>query len=166
MNDILVLQQRLDELEAIQAIKALKYRYLNACDEKRPDEVLQCFAAGEVDINFGHIGQFQRREDFVAVFKELGCHDHIVDMHHAQNPLVTLHNANEASAKICLRFMSINTRDKTRVQLGGHYDDHYRLIEGQWRITQSHFTVNAVEIVDFSGDHTVITYAGNCMPKA
>ena len=164
MTDITALSHRLSQLEAINAIKALKYRYLNACDEKRPDDVLQCFTPGQVDIDFGHIGQFSTPQDFVAVFKELGCHDHIVDMHHAQNPLIELHSDSHASAKICLRFMSINTRDKTRVQLGGHYLDDYRLVDGNWLISKSLFIVNAVEIVDFSGAQAVISYAGNCMP--
>ena len=56
-----------------QAIRELKYRYLNACDDKSPEQVTACFAPGPVNINFGHIGQFANREDFVAVFVALGC---------------------------------------------------------------------------------------------
>ncbi len=76
--------------EHVTQLKQHQYKWnslLNACDEKQPEVVTNCFISGEVDINFGHIGQFNRREDFVAVFKDLGCHDHIVDMHHAQNPV-------------------------------------------------------------------------------
>ena len=38
----------------------VEYRYLNACDEKQPEVVTNCFISGEVDINFGHIGQFHQ----------------------------------------------------------------------------------------------------------
>lgn len=165
MTDINGLNNRISQLEAINKIKELKYRYLNACDEKAPEEVLQCFTPGKADIDFGHIGQFSTPEDFVAVFKELGCHDHIVDMHHAQNPIVTLHSDVYASAKICLRFMSINTQDKTRVRIGGHYLDEYKLIDGIWLISKSHFIVSAVEIVDFSSSQSIVSYVGNKMPS-
>ncbi|MBN7796040.1 nuclear transport factor 2 family protein [Parahaliea mediterranea] len=166
MNELNVLARRVEQLEAIDAIKALKYRYLNACDEKRPEQVLACFAPGPVAIDFGHIGQFDSREAFVEVFKELGCHEHIVDMHHAQNPLVELQGADRATAKICLRFLSLNTRDKTRIQLGGHYDDHYQRVDGEWLITASRFTVTAVEMQDFAAGQSVVTYAGSRMPDA
>lgn len=165
MNELNALTQRLQQLEAAEAIKELKYRYLNACDEKQVDQVLACFAPGKITIDFGHIGQFESREAFVDVFKELGCHDHIVDMHHAQNPIVTLIDADHAKAKICLRFLSMNTRDKTRVQLGGHYDDEYRRIDGQWLIVSSRFTVTAVEMQDFSSNQPTVTYTGNKMPE-
>lgn len=164
MTDIQALAQRLQAIEDINAITALKYRYLNACDAKQPEDVLACFSPGKIHIDFGHIGQFDSREAFVAVFEELGCHDHIVDMHHAQNPLVTLTGNDSATAHIGLRFLSINTRDKLRVQLGGHYDDEYQRIDGQWLMTRSCFTVCAVEMIDFSGDTAVVSYTGNHMP--
>ena len=43
------LEQRIARLEAIEAIKALKARYFQSCDSKRPQQVRDCFADGEVD---------------------------------------------------------------------------------------------------------------------
>lgn len=166
MNDHSDLLQRLQEIEDINAISALKYRYLNACDAKQVETVRQCFAPGDILIDFGHIGRFENRDAFVAVFQELGCHDHIVDMHHAQNPVI--HKTGEDSAKghIGLRFLSINTRDKTRIQMAGHYDDDFIRADRQWLISASRFTVSAVEIIDFSGEHAKVVYAGNAMPPS
>ncbi|WP_372860644.1 nuclear transport factor 2 family protein [Spongiibacter sp.] len=165
MDNIDALAQRLQQLEDIAAITALKYRYLNACDAKQPEQVLACFAAGPINIDFGHIGRFDSREAFVEVFTELGCHPHIVDLHHAQNPLIHIDGPNLASGNIGLHFQSINTRDKTRLQMGGHYRDQYQRIDNQWRITASCFNVTAVEMTDFSGGQSVVTYVGNCMPQ-
>lgn len=158
-------EQRLQELEDKQAILELKYCYLNACDEKDPDLVTRCFMSGKIDINFGHIGQFDNREDFVDIFKKLGCHEHIVDMHHAQNPIFLELTENSAKTKINLRFQSINTQDKTIAQLGGYYLDEFQKTENeQWLISKSSFTVNSVKISDFSGECSKIVYSGNCMP--
>ncbi|WP_372761618.1 nuclear transport factor 2 family protein [Pseudoalteromonas sp.] len=166
MQQLLTTAQRLAQLEDKQAILELKHRYLNACDEKQPDQVLACFVSGEVDIDFGHIGQFNRREAFVAVYKELGCHEHIVDMHHAQNPMFLKLGDNHAKAKVSLRFQSINTQDKLHVQLGGYYLDEFeKQSDGQWLISKSAFTINSVSISDFSGEYSKVVYSGNCMPK-
>lgn len=158
------LEQRLQQLEDKEAIRELKYRYLNACDEKLPEQVLACFSPGDVDINFGHIGAFSRREDFVALYTEMACRENIVDMHHAQNPIINFKDENNATGKVCLRFYSLDTSAKTSTELGGFYTDGYRRIEGEWLIVSSHFTVNSVELRDFSGVQSTVTYAGNTMP--
>lgn len=158
------LDQRIQQLEAQQDILDLKFRYFNACDEKQPGEILECFSEGDIDINFGHIGSFNRREDFVALYTKLACHDNIVDMHHAQNPIVTLLSDSHAKAKVALRFHSIDTAAKTSIQLGGHYMDEFRKENDQWRIMKSHFIVNSVIMKDFSGDSSKVTYTGNAMP--
>lgn len=158
------IEQRIQQLEDQQAILELKFRYFNACDEKKPEEILACFAEGEIDINFGHIGSFNRREDFVALYTELACHDNIVDMHHAQNPIVTLLSASHAKAKVALRFHSIDTKAKTSIQLGGHYIDEFSKDSHQWLIVKSHFIVNSVTMTDFSGENSKVTYSGNAMP--
>ncbi len=156
--------RRLQQLEDTAAIVALKYRYLNACDEKLPEQVSACFSPGRVDINYGHIGVFERREDFVAVYVQMGCHDNIVDMHHAQNPLIDIGSRDSATGKVALRFHSLNTTARTSVQIGGHYRDEYQRIDGAWLITRSHFLVTSVEMRDFSGDRDVVTYVGKSMP--
>lgn len=166
MKQATTIEQRLQQLEDKQAILELKYRYLNACDEKQPELVNDCFISGKVDINFGHIGTFTSREDFVAIFKQLGCHKHIVDMHHAKNPIFLQLNHNTASLKISMRFQSINTQDKTSLELGGYYLDGFeKNHDGQWLIHRSSFTINSVKMIDFSGDASKVTYSGNCMPS-
>ena len=157
-------QASLQALLDKQAICELKYRYLNACDDKAPERVAACFAPGPVEINFGHIGQFANREDFVAVFVELGCHEHIVDMHHAQNPLVEITGSDSARGRVGLRFHSINTQDKTTVQLSGFYEDEYRRIDGEWLISASTFNVCSAFITDYSSGNDAVVWAGNRMP--
>ncbi|MFU8763650.1 MAG: nuclear transport factor 2 family protein [Haliea sp.] len=158
------LTTKIQALESMEAVRTLKFRYLNACDDKQPERVRDCFAPGRIDINFGHIGQFDSREAFVEVFVELGCHEHIVDMHHAENMIVDLTGADSASARVGLRFHSINTRDRTSVQLGGYYLDDYVRRDGQWLITASQFLVRSALIKDFSGEFEKVVWAGNHMP--
>ncbi len=157
-------QPALQALLDKQAIRELKYRYLNACDDKAPEAVTACFLAGPIDISFGHIGQFANREDFVAIFVALGCHEHIVDMHHAENILVEMTGPDTASGRVGLRFHSINTRDKTTVQLGGFYEDEYRRVDGEWLISASRFNVRSALIIDYSSGSNSVVWADNHMP--
>lgn len=157
-------EQRLARLEAIEAIKALKYRYLAACDGKQPQQVRACFADGEVELRYGRIGDFECADDMVAVFERLGCVDHIVEMHHAQNPRITIHSATEASGEWGLYYFMIDTRQRIATQLGGSYDDEYRCIDGDWKISKSVYNLTSTLITDVSEGLAGMIFAGRSAP--
>ena len=159
------LEQRIAKLEAIEAIKSLKFRYFAACDNKRPEQVRSCFADGEVDLRYGRIGDFRSADDMVAVFTRLACVEHIVEMHHAQNPCVTVHSPAEASAEWGLYYFMIDTNQQTATQLGGSYDDEYRCINGDWKITKSVFTLSSTLITELSEGLAKLVFAGRTAPS-
>ena len=76
------LAARLRVLEDIEAIRRLKARYFFCCDQKNPQGMRDCFAPGNVPIDYGPIGVFDQRDALAQVFAHLGCHAHIVEMHH------------------------------------------------------------------------------------
>ncbi len=158
------LEQRIARLEAIEAIKALKAEYFAACDNKDPSLVRSCFADGEIDLQYGRVGDYSSADAMVAVFTELACEDHIVEMHHAQNPRITVHSETEASAVWGLYYFMIDTRQNVTTQLGGSYNDEYRCIDGEWRITRSVFNLNSTLITDVSDGLAKIVFAGRNAP--
>jgi hypothetical protein len=158
------LEQRIANLEAIEAIKALKARYFFACDNKRPAEVRDCFADGEVDLRYGRIGDFSSADDMVAVFSELACQDHIVEMHHAQNPQITVQSATDATATWGLYYFMIDTRQRTATQLGGYYEDAYRCINGEWKMTASAFHQTSMQLMDLAEGVAKVLFAGRQAP--
>lgn len=163
-TDIESLAARVQMLEDESAIKELKYRYLNACDEKDTESITNCFAEGKIDINYAHIGQFDNREDFVALYTSMACNSFIFDMHHAQNPIITVTGVDRAIGKIALRFFNINTEVKSCAQMAGHYDDEYRKVGGQWRIVKTVFTPRTTEIKGYSEEFTKTLHAGPAAP--
>jgi hypothetical protein len=50
--------KRIESLEAISAIKDLKFKYWKACDAKKPIAVLKCFHPDKVEIDFEDFGIF------------------------------------------------------------------------------------------------------------
>lgn len=160
------IEQRIERLEAIEAIRQLKYRYFHACDTKQPGLVRECFCAGPVRLEYGRIGSFDSREDMLVVFTELACQEHIVEMHHGQNPQIDLHDADNASATWGLYYHMIDTRRELVTQLAGFYDDTYRREEGQWRISASCYEVASTQIFDLTEGLARAIFAGRAAPAA
>lgn len=123
-----VLEQRIQRLEDIEAIKQLKYRYLHACDRRDIAGIRACFAEGKVHIDFGQIGVFDSREGLIEVFTQMACHEHVIDTHHAQNPQVELLGDGcnrQAKATVDLYFYQVNTQTQVLTMLTGYYTDVY-----------------------------------------
>lgn len=158
------LEHRITRLEDIEAIRQLKHRYFFACDQKRPAEVLACFAPGEIRLDYGRIGQFSAAADMVAIFTELACQEHIVEMHHAQNPQVSVLDATRAEATWGLYYFMINTRDCNVTQLGGFYIDEYTKLDGEWKISASVFHCTSTEVMDLSAGIAKVIFAGRNAP--
>lgn len=140
------LQARIARLEAIEAIRQLKHRYFRACDTKQTPLMRDCFVDGPVHIDYGQVGTFTHRDGLVDIFTRIGCHPHMVEMHHGQNPEITVIDATRAAGTWGLFYYLINTQDHTLTQLGGFYEDEYRCEAGQWRISRTVFRVHSMQV--------------------
>ena len=130
---------RLEQLEAVSAIQALKARYLTACDSKDCESFRACFLDGKVAIDYGPVGQFDNADALTAVFREFGCQAHMLEWHHASNPQIELLTPERARGSWSLHYQLINTQDQTLTQLGGEYGDEYRRTEAGWKISATLF---------------------------
>lgn len=138
LNQFNILQARLDKLEAIDAIKALKARYLNACDRQDPEAVRVCFAEGQVVIDMDYFGRCENRNEFVDdIFVPRGCNDFVLDMHHCANPEISVIDHENATGVWSLNYRNINTQDHSLTLLSALYHDEYKKMSGEWKISKS-----------------------------
>ncbi|MBA55057.1 MAG: bile acid 7-alpha dehydratase [Pseudomonadales bacterium] len=158
------MEQRLQRLEDIEAIRQLKAAYLHYCDCKEVDAIRDCFAEGEIHIDYGALGTFSDREDFLALFQQLACHDHIIDMHHGQNAQIQWLSPQQASATWDLYFHQINNDSKTLTQLAGCYQDQYIKQSGCWRIAQTVFRPSSTCLVQMDDTQLRLLFAGRQAP--
>ena len=151
------LEDRILRLEDDRAIRDLKARYLRACDLKQPEIVLETLLPGNAIIEFEGFPAFRNRDDFVAIFAEMGCAPGIFDMHHAANGIIEFESNCRASGKWSLGFHNINLALRTFTQMGVEYDDVYVKESGRWWIaeTRSHRTFALVHGVDTHGNSVV-----------
>ena len=153
----MTLEERLQRLEDDRAIRDLKARYLRACDTKDPDTVRDTLMPVGAVIAYEGFPPFNNREDFVAIYAQMGCAPGIYDMHHAANGIITFESATRAQGQWSLFFHNINLAGRTLTQMGVEYDDIYVKDAGRWWIaeTRSRRTSCLIHGVDADGAATV-----------
>lgn len=132
----MTLEERLQRLEDDRAIRDLKSRYLRACDSQDPGSVADCLLP-DVRVRFEGFPDFDRRDDFVAVYREFGSVQGIFDIHHAANGVITFPSPERATGQWALTFHNINLAQRTLTQFGIEYDDTYVKQDGRWWIAET-----------------------------
>jgi SnoaL-like domain len=160
------LEGRLRRLEDIEEIRALKSRYFYCCDRKDPKGMRACFKDGPVYIDYGAVGKFDNADALVKVFTEIGCHDHMVEMHHGVNPQIELLDATRARGTWKLHYFLINTNDRSLTQLGGYYEDEYQVQDGHWKISRTRFVVSSTLAMSVADGLAKVLFAGRAPPAA
>lgn len=158
------LAARLQWLEDREAIRELKSRYLAACDAKNPTGMRACLADGPVQIDFGAVGSFDRADALVEVFTTIGCHPHMVEMHHGVNPQIERLGPDRASGHWGLHYQLINTQDHTLTQLGAYYDDVYERGAQGWKMVSTRCVVTSTLVLQLGEDGVRRVFAGSPPP--
>ncbi|AYF88000.1 nuclear transport factor 2 family protein [Pseudomonas sp. DY-1] len=140
------LEQRIARLEALEAVRLLKHRYLNACDLKDVETIRACFAEGPITIDYGPVGTFQERDSFVALYQSLACNERVIDLHHGANPELEHLVDDEVAGRWALYYFNVDAESGATRQLGGVYQDRYRRIDGQWKIVETVFRAHSMVV--------------------
>ena len=154
------IERRLARLEAMEAIRALKARYLACCDRKDPAGMRACFADGPVPVDYGAVGRFDNADALVSLYTEIACHPHMVEMHHGMNPQIEVLDDTHARGSWSLHYFLINTQTKGVTQLAGYYEDEYRMSDGDWKISATKFVATSTLALDFTGNNLKTLFAG------
>ncbi|BBY55101.1 nuclear transport factor 2 family protein [Mycobacterium koreense] len=138
------IENRLDALEQIEAIKALKHRYFRACDAKDAATFRDCFCADGARLDYGALGTFDSADHLAAIFRRIAGHTvdgkpAVLDMHHGIHPDITVLAPDRAKGRWTLKFRQLNLIENTEKILTGDYDDEYVLEDGRWKIAASRF---------------------------
>ncbi|WGY03826.1 nuclear transport factor 2 family protein [Nocardioides sp. QY071] len=140
------LADRVARLEAVAEIKALKHRYLRACDAKDPAGFRAAFVAEGAVLDYGErIGRFEGADALVGVFEGIALRKVegryvVLDMHHALHADIDVLGATEATGRWTLRFRQVDLVAQVERVSAIEYDDGYALEEGEWRIARSAVT--------------------------
>ncbi len=131
------LEERLQRLEDDRAIRDLKSRYLRACDSKDPETLRDTLLPVGAVVAYDGFPAFDNRDDFVAVYAQMGCAPGIFDIHHGANGIIIFESPSRANGKWSLFFHNINLEAQTLTQMGVEYEDVYVKREGRWWIAET-----------------------------
>jgi hypothetical protein len=158
------MEQRLGRLEAIEEIRQLKARYFFCSDRKDPAGMRACFVDGPVLIDYGALGCFDTADAVVKIFEDIGCHPHMVEMHHGVNPLIEIDDDTHAHGNWSLQYFLINTQTRGVTQLGGYYEDQYAKVDGRWKISATRFVVSSTLALSLGESGITTLFAGRAAP--
>ncbi|WP_455288653.1 nuclear transport factor 2 family protein [Cupriavidus necator] len=140
MTDLASVADRLARLEAADAIRALKLRYLRACDDKDPAAMRACFVPDDAHIHYDRIGSFAGRDALVQCFAELACRPTLREMHFPGQAEIRVLDETTAQGSWDLAYLALDDASGTRTFLTGRYADEYVRIDGGWLIRSTIFT--------------------------
>ncbi len=144
------LEQRIEKLEAESAIRKLKARYLNACDEKDPVGMRACFTENAV-CDYPPLGKFNV-DGLIQIFTDMAINSNIVDTHQAHNAEITV-DGDQATAKWNFSYSMYDPDTKSYRLLAAFYHDKYQKTDQGWLI--SHTRSEPRSVVDGSLDGDV-----------
>jgi hypothetical protein len=123
------------DLQELEAIKRLKYRYLRCLDQKRWDELADCFTA-DAGVAYGDGKYTFRGRDQIMQFlrSALGSPTKIT-AHRCHQPEIDLLSATAAKATWALDDVVIDTVNQITLRGSAFYDDEYVKEGGMWKIS-------------------------------
>ncbi len=129
--DLAELQQRITRLEDIEAIKQLKARYCEICDDAHnPDRVIKLFA----DDGIWESGDFGKAQGHQAIHELFSGFSKTFSFsqHNIMNPIIEV-NGDRATAMWYIMGPWTYTETKEEKWFALRYDDDYVKVNGVWK---------------------------------
>lgn len=134
------------DLVEIEAIKRLKYKYLRCLDQKRWDEMRECFTEDAVAAYSGGRYSYEGREAILEFLRRSMGAESFLSSHRAHHPEIELRSASEASATWALDDVVIEEKWGVTIRGAAFYEDEYRKEDGRWRIARTGYRRTFEEI--------------------
>ena len=125
------LEQRLDRLEAKEAIKELRYEYCYAVDTFDEERFLSLFTTdATVEFKEPHSSKYERQEELRSFFRAIEENRRFL-AHLVHNPIIEV----EGETATGTWYYEVPTVDSNgeAFWLQGRYDEQYRFVAGNWK---------------------------------
>lgn len=129
------LASKIDALESIEQIKALKFKYFRALDQQLFDQVEGLFTADGV-IDYGEAGIYEQITDFVKMITEYAKTNTAAGVHKGYNAEIQV-NGDAATGQWMCDFHSVDNSNGVSYHQTGWYEDTYARVDGVWRIQRT-----------------------------
>ena len=140
----------MNELQEIEAIKQLKYRYFRFLDTKSWGELADCFVPDASSAYDEGRYAFAGRDAIIGFLKRALGRASLVTMHHGHHPEITLTSATTATGIWYLEDLVIDTDRNTMLRGAAFYRDEYVREDGAWKLRATGYRRTFEEVLDRS----------------
>jgi hypothetical protein len=144
------------DLEQIEMIKRLKYRYMRTLDLNQWDELADCFTEDAVTDYDSGTYSFQGKKDIIDFLKQFMDQPTKIGQHHVHHPEIDLTSDTTATGIWYLQDFFIDLDANKTLRGAGFYHDEYEKVDGQWKIKRTGY-VRTYEEIEERSDKTEIT---------
>jgi uncharacterized protein (TIGR02246 family) len=122
------------DLQELEAIKRLKYRYLRCLDQKLWDELADCFTEDARSSYGGGRYAFEGRDAILEFLRKAMGAPSFLSSHRVHHPEIELTGPASATGVWALEDTVIETRAGITIRGAAFYTDEYVKQDGAWRI--------------------------------
>ena len=146
----------MSDLEQIEMIKRLKYRYMRTLDLNQWDELADCFTEDAVTDYDSGTYSFQGKKDIIGFLNQFMDQSTKIGQHHVHHPEIDLTSDTTATGIWYLQDIFIDLDAKRTLRGAGFYHDEYEKVDGQWKIKHTGY-VRTYEEIEERSDKIEIT---------
>ena len=134
------------DLQEIEAIKRLKHRYMRCIDEKRWEELEDCFTEDATVSYSGSRYEFEGRDAIMKFLVDSMDRDSFLSSHRVGQPEIDITSETTATGIWALEDTVIDTQFEITLRGAAFYRDEYVKIDGRWKIRSTGYDRTFEEI--------------------
>ena len=134
------------DLVEIELIKRLKYKYMRCLDQKRWDEMRDCFVDDAVAEYSGGKYTYEGRDAILDFFRAAMGSTSFLSSHRVHHPEIDLTSATTATGTWALEDVVVDATRDFSLRGAAFYTDEYVKVDGAWRIRRTSYLRSFEEI--------------------
>jgi hypothetical protein len=134
------------DLVEIELIKRLKYKYMRCLDQKRWDEMADCFTDGAVAEYSGGKYTYEGRDAILAFFRAAMGSTSFLSSHRVHHPEIDLVAPGRATGTWALEDVVVDASRDFSLRGAAFYTDEYVKEGGAWKIARTSYLRSYEEI--------------------
>jgi bile-acid 7alpha-dehydratase len=149
------------DLQEVEAIKRLKYKYLRCLDQKLWAELAQCFTEDATSAYSDGKYSFSGRDKIMEFLRGALGPRTMISSHRVHHPEIDLTTPTTATGIWALEDTVIETNTNITIRGAAFYHDEYVKSGGQWKIKSTGYTRTFEEVVS-RRDTPSLQLTANC----
>ena len=152
------------DLNELEAIKSLKYKYLRCLDQKRWSELAECLTEDATSAYSGGKFSFEGRDAILEFLENAMGADSFLSSHTVHQPEIEFTSETTATGVWALNDTVIETNANIIIRGAAFYEDEYVKVDGAWKIKSTGYERIYEETLS-RADIPSLTLTANCWTR-